>query len=75
LWGRDFIYGGGVGVNMANIHLTIHGHTPLKKIKLLDNSLFIDTGAHYTGNLSVIRIDDILKDDKYLEYSPQVLMG
>lgn len=59
LWNRNLIEE--VDSNpIQNIDLTIHGHTPVKEITKVSNSLFIDTGAFFTDNLTLLRIDNIL---------------
>jgi serine/threonine protein phosphatase 1 len=41
---------------IKNAYLFIFGHTPVDKQKLLGNRMYIDAGAVFGGNLTVIRI-------------------
>ena len=41
------------------VYMTIHGHTPLKKIHQVGNALFIDTGAFAMGNLTILNLENI----------------
>lgn len=54
LWSREAIKMSGFEV--GNIAYTVHGHTPVDKIIGVGNCLFIDTGAFYTGRLSMIQL-------------------
>lgn len=38
---------------------TIHGHTPMVKVTQYGNAVFIDTGAYYTGRLTVVPLSTI----------------
>lgn len=40
----------------ANPFLTVHGHTPVKSVALVENRLNVDTGAFMTGRLSAVKI-------------------
>lgn len=37
----------------------IFGHTPLREVMQIANRVYIDTGAVFSGNLTLIRVDDI----------------
>ncbi len=39
-----------------NPFLTVHGHTPVRRVALVDNRLNVDTGAFMTGRLSAAKI-------------------
>ncbi|GAK69794.1 metallophosphoesterase [Agrobacterium rubi] len=39
-----------------NLFLTVHGHTPVRTVSLMDNRLNVDTGAFMTGRLSAVKI-------------------
>lgn len=39
-----------------NAFLTVHGHTPVKNVALVENRLNVDTGAFMTGRLSAVKI-------------------
>lgn len=54
-WGRDWAQSD-ITVHVKNIFQTFHGHTPIEEAAMVGNVMFIDTGAFYTGNLTVIRI-------------------
>ena len=41
------------------VDLFIFGHTPVQKITKFGNRIYIDTGAVFTGNLTLVRIDNI----------------
>ena len=40
----------------VNSFLTVHGHTPIKHVALVENRLNVDTGAFMSGCLSAVRI-------------------
>jgi serine/threonine protein phosphatase 1 len=39
-----------------NSFLTVHGHTPVKSVALMENRLNVDTGAFMSGRLSAVKI-------------------
>ncbi|WHA43642.1 metallophosphoesterase [Agrobacterium larrymoorei] len=39
-----------------NPFLTVHGHTPIRQVALVNNRLNVDTGAFMTGRLSAVKI-------------------
>lgn len=41
---------------IQNQFLTVHGHTPIKQVALVNNRLNLDTGAFMTGRLSAVKI-------------------
>ncbi|NTJ41841.1 serine/threonine protein phosphatase [Agrobacterium larrymoorei] len=41
---------------VANPFLTVHGHTPIRQVALVNNRLNVDTGAFMTGRLSAVKI-------------------
>lgn len=47
---------------IKNIYCVIHGHTPLINPSLLGNRLYIDTGAVYNGNLTIIKLNDLMSE-------------
>lgn len=60
LWGRDRSQGK-IQTLVGNIDLVIVGHTPKQKPELLGNVLNIDTGATFTGNLTVLSAEEAIK--------------
>lgn len=44
---------------VQGVDFTVHGHTPLKHVVGLGNSLFIDTGAVYSGKLTLLLMQDV----------------
>lgn len=61
LWGRKVLSERPI-TNVANISITIHGHTPLDQPLWVGNRYFMDTGACETGTLTLRKIDDILNE-------------
>jgi len=59
IWGRSVI-SAGKRRQIANIRLTVHGHTPIGEPLRLGNQLFIDTGAVYGGALTVLTLEEAL---------------
>lgn len=55
LWARSWIQDS-AQCRVENIDYTIHGHTPIDKPTQVENAFFIDTGAFYTGNLTITEI-------------------
>ncbi|MCG8504996.1 MAG: metallophosphoesterase [Sphingomonadales bacterium] len=55
VWGRSWLRGDGART-VANVDLTVHGHTPVDEPTRLANALFIDTGCVYGGELTVIEL-------------------
>lgn len=56
IWGRDHIYDLTMP-DTKNIKQTIHGHTPVEIAKIVGNAYFIDTGAFYKNELTVIELN------------------
>ena len=56
LWARNWITNDKQD-KVHNIHQTYHGHTPVDEVKSVSNSTFIDTGAFFTNNLTMIKIN------------------
>ena len=59
IWGRMRIVTGDSSA-VAGVSWVISGHTPLHSMSVLGNSVFIDTGAFYSGNLTLLNLDDFL---------------
>jgi len=55
LWARSWIEDS-LQEPVININRTYHGHTPINLPKLVANALFMDTGAFYTNNLTILEI-------------------
>lgn len=53
IWGRNRVYRDLV---TENIDITYHGHTILKEKTTRGNAVFIDTGAYFYNNLTVVEI-------------------
>lgn len=64
IWGRSVASGKAPrGYLIKNVDLTVHGHTPMQRIKRVSNSLFIDTGGCFdTGKLTIINLDEYLQE-------------
>ena len=58
IWGRRRIYGGQDG-RVNGIDYVIVGHTPVKDVTVLDNIVYIDTGAVYDGSLTILSVDEV----------------
>jgi len=56
LWDR-FRFEHNVVAQVKNITNVYHGHMPTKQVKTLGNCIFIDTGAVFCGNLTVLQIN------------------
>ncbi|MEX0299934.1 MAG: metallophosphoesterase [Kordiimonas sp.] len=59
LWGRRIIKGEICRWDKSAT-LTVHGHTPIEKVKKLGSALFIDTGCVHGGHLTLIESKDAL---------------
>jgi len=59
IWGRSVI-SAGKRRQIANVLLTVHGHTPTQEPVRLGNQLFIDTGAIYGGTLTLLTVEEAL---------------
>ena len=58
IWGRRRIYGGQDG-RVNGIDYVIVGHTPVKDVTVLDNIVYIDTGAVYDGSLTILSVNEV----------------
>jgi serine/threonine protein phosphatase 1 len=54
LWGRNIIKMNSIDVK--NTTRTYHGHTPVASYRIIGNAYFIDTGAVFNGNLTMLEI-------------------
>lgn len=65
LWARVRVRGHNP-VKIANVELVISGHTPLKAVKTVENSMFIDTGACFKdGFFTVVGItNDVIYSEQ-----------
>lgn len=45
---------------IKNIDYVVHGHTPLQHVGILGNRFYIDTGACYNNNLTVLKLNDLI---------------
>lgn len=66
LWARVRVRGLNP-VKIKNVELVISGHTPLKEVKLVENSMFIDTGAVFSTKGGFFTVVDITNDVIYSE--------
>ncbi len=58
LWSRDVVYKDTITIkNIDNVFL---GHTVLDKIKQVGNCTFLDTGAVFGGELSIVNLNDYI---------------
>ena len=44
---------------MNGIDYVIVGHTPVEDVTVLDNIVYIDTGAVYDGSLTILSVDEV----------------
>ena len=58
IWGRRRIYGGQDG-RVNGIDYVIVGHTPVEDVTVLDNIVYIDTGAVYDGALTILSVNEV----------------
>ena len=58
IWGRRRIYGGQDG-RVNGIDYVIVGHTPVVDVTVLDNIVYIDTGAVYDGSLTILSANEV----------------
>lgn len=58
LWGRARIYGGQDG-RVNSIDYVVVGHTPVEDVTVLDNIVYIDTGAVYDGSLTILSVNEV----------------
>lgn len=54
-WERNLLRLGDSRV-IDNVNILYHGHTPVSKIVALGNRVYIDTGAVYTGQLTILKL-------------------
>ena len=59
IWGRMRIMTGDCSA-VAGVSWVISGHTPRQRMSVLGNSVFIDTGAFYSGNLTLLNLEEFL---------------
>ena len=59
IWGRRRVFAGKCSP-VAGVSWVISGHTPLDEMTVLGNSVFIDTGAFFSGNLTLLNLDEFL---------------
>lgn len=55
LWDRELLKNSDPRI-IANVYKVYHGHTPTTRIVELGNRVYIDTGAVYTGQLTLIKL-------------------
>lgn len=55
IWNRDLLKYGDPRV-IENVYKIYHGHTPTNKVVELGNRVYIDTGAVWTGQLTIIKL-------------------
>ena len=61
VWGRRVLRGNVRGT-VQGVDITIHGHTPVELPTWVDNRYFLDTGAWFSGEMTLRQIDDIYKE-------------
>lgn len=61
LWGRTRIQNG-IALEVKGIDHVFLGHTPLEKVVRLGNTTYIDTGAVFGNKLTILNINDYLKE-------------
>lgn len=58
IWGRRRIYGNQSG-RVKGIDYVVVGHTPVEDVTVLDNIVYIDTGAVYNNSLTILSVDEV----------------
>lgn len=58
IWGRRRIYGNQSG-RVKGIDYVVVGHTPVEDVTVLENIVYIDTGAVYDGSLTILSVDEV----------------
>lgn len=59
IWGRRRIYGSQSG-RVKGIDYVVVGHTPVEDVTVLDNIVYIDTGAVYNNSLTILSVDEVV---------------
>lgn len=59
IWGRRRIYGSQSG-RVKRIDYVVVGHTPVEDVTVLDNIVYIDTGAVYNNSLTILSVDEVV---------------
>jgi len=59
IWGRRRIYGNQSG-RVKGIDYVVVGHTPVEDVTVLDNIVYIDTGAVYNNSLTILSVDEVV---------------
>ena len=59
IWGRRRIYGNQSG-RVKRIDYVVVGHTPVEDVTVLDNIVYIDTGAVYNNSLTILSVDEVV---------------
>lgn len=59
IWGRRRIYGNQSG-RVKGIDYVVVGHTPVEDVTVLENIVYIDTGAVYNNFLTILSVDEVV---------------
>ena len=59
IWGRRRIYGNQSG-RVKGIDYVVVGHTPVEDVTVLENIVYIDTGAVYNNSLTILSVDEVV---------------
>ena len=59
IWGRRRIYGSQSG-RVKGIDYVVVGHTPVEDVTVLENIVYIDTGAVYNNSLTILSVDEVV---------------
>lgn len=59
IWGRRRIYGSQDG-RVNGIDYVVVGHTPVEDVTVLENIVYIDTGAVYNNSLTILSVDEVV---------------
>ena len=59
IWGRRRIYGNQSG-RVKGIDYVVVGHTPVEVVTVLENIVYIDTGAVYNNSLTILSVDEVV---------------
>lgn len=59
IWGRRRIYGNRSG-RVKGIDYVVVGHTPVEDVTVLENIVYIDTGAVYNNSLTILSVDEVV---------------
>lgn len=62
MWGRKVLRGEVKKRPVKRVDITLHGHTPLRRVKRVGNRYFLDTGAGNGDRLTIEKISRLVQD-------------